>query len=371
MKDETVFAIILTQWAIFLALAGLTVAGAATMLLTMSMYRAGLFLMVSFVAAAGLFFVLGADLLGIIQVMMSVSGMLIMMAFMVMLMIDPGGEMMWDMKRQMRLPGLGALSMSMPRRPAPVPSSAPPDDVGAAQSDVARRSDALTSGASPEGTSYTCPMHPEVQMPTAGECPKCGMDLVPDERVSAQPAQESGDGMNTMTAMSPAAHYDMMVAMAMSTEQLPWALVAGLLTAILLGVLVIQTPWPTVPVSATADATSAVGELLLSRYMMAFEGAAMLILAGIAGAVILGRRERAPEPNQGTASAALPPAVQHTMLEETTMTHHDEKQSGKGEWTCPMHPEVRSPTPGACPKCGMELVPAESPKQRGNEGTRR
>lgn len=27
-------------------------------------------------------------------------------------------------------------------------------------------------------------------------------------------------------------------------------------------------------------------------------------------------------------------------------------------YTCPMHPEVRSPEPGSCPKCGMNLVPA-------------
>ncbi|HEX6975640.1 MAG TPA: efflux RND transporter periplasmic adaptor subunit [Vicinamibacterales bacterium] len=29
-------------------------------------------------------------------------------------------------------------------------------------------------------------------------------------------------------------------------------------------------------------------------------------------------------------------------------------------WTCPMHPEVREPKPGRCPKCGMDLVPASS-----------
>ena len=27
------------------------------------------------------------------------------------------------------------------------------------------------------------------------------------------------------------------------------------------------------------------------------------------------------------------------------------------EYTCPMHPEVISKTPGNCPKCGMKLVP--------------
>src|SRR5438552_11714095 len=30
---------------------------------------------------------------------------------------------------------------------------------------------------------------------------------------------------------------------------------------------------------------------------------------------------------------------------------------GPGVYICPMHPEVSSPTPGACPKCGMALEP--------------
>src|SRR5262245_52746818 len=28
-------------------------------------------------------------------------------------------------------------------------------------------------------------------------------------------------------------------------------------------------------------------------------------------------------------------------------------------WTCPMHPDVVTPEPGTCPRCGMKLVPAE------------
>ena len=31
---------------------------------------------------------------------------------------------------------------------------------------------------------------------------------------------------------------------------------------------------------------------------------------------------------------------------------------GGVSYTCPMHPEVRQPVPGNCPKCGMALVPA-------------
>ncbi len=32
---------------------------------------------------------------------------------------------------------------------------------------------------------------------------------------------------------------------------------------------------------------------------------------------------------------------------------------GAGRYTCPMHPEARSPAPGACPLCGMALEPVE------------
>ena len=31
--------------------------------------------------------------------------------------------------------------------------------------------------------------------------------------------------------------------------------------------------------------------------------------------------------------------------------------TGKTEYTCPLHPEVRSDTPGRCPKSGSDLVP--------------
>lgn len=38
--------------------------------------------------------------------------------------------------------------------------------------------------------------------------------------------------------------------------------------------------------------------------------------------------------------------------------------TGETEYTCPMHPEVRSDKPGRCPKCGMDLVPT---KRQGKE----
>ncbi len=40
------------------------------------------------------------------------------------------------------------------------------------------------------------------------------------------------------------------------------------------------------------------------------------------------------------------------------------------EYTCPMHPEVVRDEPGACPKCGMNLVPREAQADRGHaQGT--
>lgn len=35
------------------------------------------------------------------------------------------------------------------------------------------------------------------------------------------------------------------------------------------------------------------------------------------------------------------------------------------QYTCPMHPEVKSDKPGKCPKCGMALVEAKAPAKQG------
>ncbi len=33
-----------------------------------------------------------------------------------------------------------------------------------------------------------------------------------------------------------------------------------------------------------------------------------------------------------------------------------QENMSSGNYTCPMHPEVKSDKPGKCPKCGMELI---------------
>lgn len=285
----------------------------------MSMYRAGLALMSSLTALAGLFILLDADLLAAVQVMMNVGGMLVMILFMVMAMMDPGGEMMWEIKRTMGLRGLGAFSMRMPRENPP------------AETHVPQHID--------DAETYTCPMHSEIGQAEPGRCPKCGMELVSAGKQDAHgnhgPEQSSGGG-HEAGHMSPQQHHRMMVDMAMSTTQLPWALLIGAASA---GRA--RAAGAAYPVAAGAHRPDRgcdehVGELLLSRYMIAFEGAAFFILAGIAAAVIFGKREQAP----GSAARI-----------ETA-----EPESGL--YTCPMHPEIRERQPGQCPKCGMDLVSA-------------
>jgi Cu+-exporting ATPase len=39
-------------------------------------------------------------------------------------------------------------------------------------------------------------------------------------------------------------------------------------------------------------------------------------------------------------------------------SHSPAKTELQKEYTCPMHPEVKQPGPGSCPKCGMALEPA-------------
>jgi NADH-quinone oxidoreductase subunit J len=76
--------------------------------------------------------------------------------------------------------------------------------------------------------------------------------------------------------------------------QLPGRLLAAILSLIMLGALFLaftNARWPVAPFLGEPEPTSAaIGELLLGKYLIAFELAALLLLAGLVGAVLIVRR---------------------------------------------------------------------------------
>lgn len=60
-----------------------------------------------------------------------------------------------------------------------VPGAQPPVRTSSMRAVPPARSSAPPAGSSPDSVIYTCPMHPDVQSPQPGNCPTCGMKLVP------------------------------------------------------------------------------------------------------------------------------------------------------------------------------------------------
>lgn len=81
--------------------------------MTSSMVRSALSLMASMIAIGGLFLVMEAEFLGVLQIMMMGTEMSIMAIFMMMFMMDPGGLGQMDMTHQKNLSILAAIIISV------------------------------------------------------------------------------------------------------------------------------------------------------------------------------------------------------------------------------------------------------------------
>lgn len=225
----------------FAAFAFIAIAGAIGMTTTMSMFRSGIFLMASFIGVAGLFILLAADLIGLLQIMMYVGGMLVMILFMVLFMHDPGGAMMASMK------GL----------------------------DPAAR--LFSQGLVPEK---------EENEGNGEHRHHSGHDHAHQNNHSGM-AGHSTTGMAMSGAQMGGMNMD---DMAMTTPAKPYAFVVATGAAILLVALLVARPaWHLVGATPDPDSPRRIGLLLMDKYMVGFEGAGLMILLGIVGAVLLAR----------------------------------------------------------------------------------
>jgi NADH-quinone oxidoreductase subunit J len=214
----------------------IAVAGALGMTTTMSMFRSGIFLMASFIGVAGLFILLLADLIALLQVMMYIGGMLVMILFMLLFSHDPGGAMM---STHMTLKGPEWFSLGLARR---------------------------------------------------------------QEHHHAHHGQAEDNQGHAGMSMQDMSMY--------TAIKRPAAILAMLMGALLVALLVWRPHWALVHSLPDQDSPARIGALLMGKYMIAFEGAGLMILLGIFGAVLVQRpaaRPAAPDRDQLEAAVDEPP----------------------------------------------------------------
>jgi Ni,Fe-hydrogenase III large subunit len=151
---------------------------------------------------------------------------------------------------------------------------------------------------------YVCPMHPEVVQDEPGNCPKCGMDLMPREtQADSGSSHTTHDKTGTPAVMQASSsthhhmHHD-------------------------------HKKEDTDPTQYTCPMHPEVVQ----------DGPGSCPKCGMH---LVPKEEKSEHGH-----------AHHHM-------HHDHKKEDAAptQYTCPMHPEVVQDGPGSCPKCGMDLVP--------------
>lgn len=284
----------------FTVAAFIAIAGALGMTTTMSMFRSGIFLMASFIGVAGLFILLAADLIGVLQIMMYIGGFLVMILFMVMVMHDPGGSMMagTDMAPLERWfsKGLVPLKPTKGHGHGGHERGAMPDDSdghAAHQEHEAQAThrDQMHSGHKTHGThddEHAGHEHDAMQYIDHGDHE--GAALHHQAHGAHEPGgMVMGDmDMSMVTPVRPVAAW--------------LAIAVGI---VLVGMLLLRPAWRIVEAFPDPDSARRVGHLLMAKYMVAFEGAGFLILIGIFGAVLLARPSSYPDDPSRSAKVAI------------------------------------------------------------------
>lgn len=263
----------------------LAIAGALGMATTMSMFRSGIFLMASFIGVGGLFILLAADLMGLLQIMMYIGGMLVMILFMVLFMHDPGGAMMAAMPDMM-----GPIERFFSSGLEPEPDEKADDDTGGNQN---------------EGTGHGAMNGDDMNHDKMNHADKAGGHSIHGgmDHAHMDHGSTSCSDMDKMGGMGEMGDMDM----SMVTPVRPlaaWG--AAAIGTGLFALLLLRPDWPVAGQHPDPDSARAVGMMLMHKYMIAFEGAGFLILLGIFGAVFLARTDRHAEAPGRTLPVARP-----------------------------------------------------------------
>lgn len=320
------------QWFAFGLFSLLAVLGGLGMATTMSMFRSGIFLMASFIGVAGLFILLSADLLGLLQVMMYIGGMLVMVLFMQ----DPGGSMMAGMKMSFverffsrgLAPDEAQEGAGEPEDDAPSPSDSADTASGAAEAGRGTQqhemngmgkyhtempTDHAAHRVSSAGANDT-EMHGAYGMQEMAGQETPGLDRFGHDMKGMDMQQTPDMSGHNMAGHNTSGH-DMDMGgmdMSMTTPVRPWGIWLGVLIAAGLVLLLLLRPaWPTqLAGPLDPDSPRQIGNLLMSKYMLGFEGAGLLILLGIMGAAFIQRAGSHPSDASRAAyvTAEEPPA---------------------------------------------------------------
>ena len=181
---------------------------------------------------------------------------------------------------------------------------------------------------------YTCPMHPEVVQDEPGNCPKCGMTLVPRETAESPHADHAKStdaqhkpmtsahehGKNAHSGHGEAHDHDHAK---LAAAEVPTQFTCPMHPEII---------------------TEALGSCpKCGMVLMPVESK-----DAHAGHDREKMRDHGKNAEHGHGKADRHDHTQHAAAEEPA------------KFTCPMHPEIVTDQPGSCPKCGMFLVPAKA-----------
>jgi NADH-quinone oxidoreductase subunit J len=255
----------------FSVFAFIAAAGALGMTTTMSMFRSGIFLMASFIGVAGLFILLMADLLGMLQIMMYIGGMLVMILFMVLFSHDPGGGMMAKMEMPLieKFFSLGLIPKKI-------------------------------NGHDQQEEKKDSHHHHEHQQTLNAQNEHHEHKGKEDEENYGKEKNKDHEKHDHGEMQG------MQMDMSMFTPIKKYAAWIGIATFVILTALLLLFPdWKIQNTIPDQDSSRRIGQLLMGKYMMAFEGAGLMILLGIFGAVYLARPGKHPDSKERGSPSAV------------------------------------------------------------------